>query len=1307
MFTTRADGLIIPSGLGPDGSGTARSGDGEIPSGFGPTPSGTARAGGPDITSGYGPSPASAGISLNIGDSIVLNTVTYKYEGVISKSTLEAEIFLLAHNGSKCVFKFYYANFKPKEDIVKRLKQLKHEDIINVIDYGYYHDRFFEIMDYAEGGTLEKHLPIKNIPRFKIIIAETVNAYKFCHANGIIHKDIKPQNLYCKNADGTDIVIGDFGISSSLEGGMSRHLTSQSFTVGYAAPEMYGIGGKVYVGKEVDYYALGITLIHIWDGVSPFDNLSIHSIANLTTSGKVRIPEDMPKNVQNLVKGLITVDYTKRWGYEEIQRWLKGEDVPVHFQIQEVSYPPLHFSPTEEATTIEELVSILKKNSSDIGKKRIYSGKVSAWVNVFDHGLAAELDRVFEDDYPTDQEAGLQKTIYLLNPDEPFVQNGKVCRKAEELADALEEDFAYYLTELGKPNHRFYLYLEAHDEKKEADTFRKYFKTFSAKKALNTIILELRGRGSFKLGNELFFTPEELLKYKDQQFLVSELKDRESRPSLWIDGTSFHEIKEQLEAWRGLKKCDETTLAYVSATGNGVPQIEISKASFSFSDLRIGTSVPDSFTINNRGGGVLSGSITTDKKWLKVSQSNIDKSQRKQHIKFSIDTVGLPFGSKETGKIVIQSNVGVEIVEIDISIELGVKAAARFRTGMTIGAGALGALFGFVMHKVGSILLITDPSYVAGLTGIIGLSFLLATMTKRLQRSPLKIALVTLIVGLLFFGFLSFNWPLAYSVSSWALVLALIAFGASPSILRSLQIGNKTVAFAVGIGTMAFCAAILFADLEITNRISASAPQATSTDLVSGKSRDRLTRGEPSVADSVNARILRVVDSVRSALSRSPRLEAVRQEVTATAASPVAESAAVARPQASEPSDAGTSIRFINDSADGSSVNIFWVDFRGDESLYNTLASNSSYEQPTYVNHRWIARNARTGAVLFEGAATEQPSVVNVAKGTQAVTQPVENSREALVIESQRKYLQESDARQRYEQAQAEAKRVFGQAQGEAQAKYQQAQASVQALNQQMEPKVAAIYQKEQAEAQAKYEQAQASVQARYQQMKSEAAASYQKAQMEARAVSTQAQTEAHKRYQIERAAGPRPAEDPELEVPNIASAPQSDSTMNSQMPQDRQFSDGNPGDSAIPAQAQAVSPVGMARDARSGCFVWKPSLQPNEAVRWTGACANSLAEGQGKAEWLAGGAPTLMYEGTFRGGMMQGFGRMSAAGGDRYEGEYRDGKRDGRGTYIAASGERYDGSWKDNHRNGQGILVRTDGSRIEGQFRDGDPVAR
>lgn len=209
MTTVRGDGSSIGAGIGPAEPGTVRADISDIPSGFATGPSGTLHAGGPDITSGFGPTPGLFANSIKPGDPILLNGITYTFNRAISKSTGEAEIFEIAQLGKTFVFKLYYPNFKPNVEILAQLKQLKHEDIINVIDYGYFHDRFFEIMEYAEGGTLEQHLPIRDPLRLRKIVSETVNAFKFCHAHGIIHKDIKPGNLFFKNADGTDIVIGD------------------------------------------------------------------------------------------------------------------------------------------------------------------------------------------------------------------------------------------------------------------------------------------------------------------------------------------------------------------------------------------------------------------------------------------------------------------------------------------------------------------------------------------------------------------------------------------------------------------------------------------------------------------------------------------------------------------------------------------------------------------------------------------------------------------------------------------------------------------------------------------------------------------------------------------------------------------------------------------------------------------------------------------------------------------------------------------------------------------------------------------
>jgi len=810
--TARGKGLDIPSGFLRSSSGTAPGSSGlHITSGLGKMPNGTARATRTEVASGFGPTAATFPTRLSSGESISINGQSYVYDKVLSKSTGEAEIFLLRQGGTPYVFKLYYPNFRPKVGVLAPLVKLKHKDIVNVIDHGYFDDRFFELMEYAEGGTLEQYMPIRDLRRLRAIISETVNAFNFCHPRGIIHRDIKPGNIYCRNTNGTDIVIGDFGISSSLDEGLTRRLTSQNLTEGYAAPELYGWGGKVYVGREVDYYALGITLIHLWQGTSPFEGLNRHAIANLTTSGAVPIPADLPRELLSLIRGLITIDFTKRWGYAEIQRWLVGEDVPVHFQVRESTFPLFQFDPCTKADSPEALVRLLHTNP-ERAKKLLYSGKISAWVNVFDHLLAAEIDLIVEEQYPREQDVGMQKAIYLLDPDEPFSRNGVDCRTTNELATALDDGFSFYQDSLANPLHQFYLYLEAHEAQEQADTFRALFKVFSGKKALNTVILELGGSHSVTIRGQTFTTLESVLQARDQTDVVNMLKDPESRLSLWMDRAAGPVVATRLEAWRELKICDATTLAYVSETGDGVPKIKLSSHSLSFADLKRGTLRSGRIDISNTGGGTLVGPITTNKDWLRLGQEEIDAESKTQTFSFAIDTAAMPYGASDTAVIEVQSNVGTETVSVAITIEKGAKAAARFRNALTLGAGALGALLGFFIYKVSAWAGTADPSSLAGTGGVVGLAIIAGVVTKNNGKNPLLPSVVTLALGGLVLGFL--NPPVLRTMLSWSLVFMAAAYAMSPAILRLTQISRRKspVPIGVAVGAVLLVAILIAGD---------------------------------------------------------------------------------------------------------------------------------------------------------------------------------------------------------------------------------------------------------------------------------------------------------------------------------------------------------------------------------------------------------------------------------------------------------------------------------------------------------------
>jgi serine/threonine protein kinase len=553
MSTTRKDETIIRAGIGGPPPRTVHAPAEKVVSGVVPVSNPGTVHGGTRITSGF-PQPQAQGQGVPPAQ-LDLNGKVYQFERVISTGTGEAQIYLVSLNNRQVVLKLYFPNFNPKMEILQRLVQLNHQDIVNVLDFGFTRDdRFFEIMEFAAGGPLDKYLPIKDVRRLKTIVSEVINAFKYCHANGIIHRDIKPENIYLKNENGTDILIGDFGISSQLDSEVSRRLTSQSCTLGYAAPEMYGIDGTVFVGNEVDYYALGITLIHLWDGQSPFQGLPNAAIVNATISGNIRIPPDLPTELETIVKGLITIDYKKRWGYEEVQRWLRGEKVRVHFHTIN-PHPPYQFSQGLSAVTPLELAGILKHDMA-LGIRHLYGKRISQWLSSFEQGMAVELDQIVETDYPRNQDAGIQKALFILDPEAPYIHTGSEgtisCRTTAEIADVLESNAGAYQEALAKTDNLFYLFLEARGGTKKANLFRKSFTLFSKRKALHTIIIEMRGPKSLTYRGLTLEDPTQFLACKDQQQLAKDLKDPESIVSVWIELTHPGPLATRLEQWRRL-----------------------------------------------------------------------------------------------------------------------------------------------------------------------------------------------------------------------------------------------------------------------------------------------------------------------------------------------------------------------------------------------------------------------------------------------------------------------------------------------------------------------------------------------------------------------------------------------------------------------------------------------------------------------------------------------------------------------------------------------------------------------------------
>ena len=177
---------------------------------------------------------------------------------------------------------------------------------------------FFILMEYCDGLTLEIFInqhSNKTIER-KIIynyIKQILKGLKKLHKNGIIHRDIKPGNIFIKNEQ---IKIGDFGLATKFQKN-SNLLTKdlRGFTPTYAAPEQ--LNSKTY-NEKIDIYACGITLLEMCScfGTEMERQLSIRDLKTKRNISE-RVMNDYPQECE-LIKMMTEKDYNERPSAEQI-----------------------------------------------------------------------------------------------------------------------------------------------------------------------------------------------------------------------------------------------------------------------------------------------------------------------------------------------------------------------------------------------------------------------------------------------------------------------------------------------------------------------------------------------------------------------------------------------------------------------------------------------------------------------------------------------------------------------------------------------------------------------------------------------------------------------------------------------------------------------------------------------------------------------------------------------------------------------------------------------------------------------------
>ena len=178
---------------------------------------------------------------------------------------------------------------------------LLHPNIVNVYDVGEDRGLYYMVMELVDGITLKEYIEKKGRLTHKEVISIAIQmcaGIGAAHAAGIIHRDIKPQNIIISKEG--KVKVTDFGIAKAVTSNTIS--TNAMGSVHYTSPEQ-ARGG--YSDQKSDIYSIGITLYEMVTGQVPFDGDSTVSVAIKHLQEEITPPselaEDLPYSLEQII----------------------------------------------------------------------------------------------------------------------------------------------------------------------------------------------------------------------------------------------------------------------------------------------------------------------------------------------------------------------------------------------------------------------------------------------------------------------------------------------------------------------------------------------------------------------------------------------------------------------------------------------------------------------------------------------------------------------------------------------------------------------------------------------------------------------------------------------------------------------------------------------------------------------------------------------------------------------------------------------------------------------------------------------
>jgi tRNA A-37 threonylcarbamoyl transferase component Bud32 len=272
-----------------------------------------------------------------------MDSLTEKYD---IEDTLGAGVSVVKKGVNKFTKKPYAVKYLQKsikgqtlprhslDNEIDLLSSISHPNIVNLYEAMEDPSTIYLIMELVSGSDLYDIMEILGNLRPTCVVAilkPLINALSYLHSRGIVHHDLKPENIIIDYTSNT-LKLTDFGSAKLVS---QNHAGALGGTLNYMAPEVLQNmrGGHNKCNQAVDIWSLGVITYLLISGVHPFDSGKSHeNILNRIISGKFDyksgpVWEKAPKECKDFIKRCIVVDPKKRATITELMKhpWIVGK----------------------------------------------------------------------------------------------------------------------------------------------------------------------------------------------------------------------------------------------------------------------------------------------------------------------------------------------------------------------------------------------------------------------------------------------------------------------------------------------------------------------------------------------------------------------------------------------------------------------------------------------------------------------------------------------------------------------------------------------------------------------------------------------------------------------------------------------------------------------------------------------------------------------------------------------------------------------------------------------------------------------